>query len=115
MVDGPVVGRITGQALGFLAIAQPAPHERARRDDVRTLIAPFERDPFRRLRAHWIARDNPDQPGRRLHTAPTPTYLPGSVKVLSYRDDFDQYRHPERKALDPVDGKPCHPWTWGWS
>jgi predicted nucleic acid-binding Zn ribbon protein len=99
---------------GFLAIAHPEAHERARHGGPRCLIAPFERDPVRRLQAHWIDRDQPEQPPRRIHTASTPEYRAGSVAVLSYRDYFNLYRrHPESKALDPSDGKPCHPWTRG--
>ena len=99
---------------GFLTIAHPTAYERARPDGPRTLIAPFERDPVRRLRAHWIDRDNPDQPARQIHTAQTPQLRDGSLAVLSYRDYFDQYRrHPETKALDPTDGKSCHTWTRG--
>jgi hypothetical protein len=99
---------------GFLTIAHPTPHERARPGGPRCLIAPFERDPVRRLQAHWIDRDQPEHPQRRIHTATTPECRPGSVHVLSYRDYFDQYRrHPESKALDPTDGKPCHTWTRG--
>ena len=99
---------------GFLAVAHPTAHERARPDHVRTLIAPFERDPVRRLRGHWIDPHNPRQEPRRVHTAITPTIRAGSAQVLSYRDYFEQYRHhPETKALDPNDRKPCHTWTRG--
>jgi hypothetical protein len=99
---------------GFLTIAHPADYERARLNGVRTLIAPFERDPVRRLQANWIDRDNPDQPARRIRTESAPEYQPESVAVLSYRDYFDKYRrHPETKTLDPTDGEPCHPWTRG--
>ena len=99
---------------GFLTIAHPADHERASRDGVRTLIAPFERDPVKRVQASWIDRDHPEHARGRIHTATTPEYREGSTRVLSYRDYFDRYRqHPEAKALDPNDGKRCHPWTRG--
>jgi hypothetical protein len=99
---------------GFLIIAHPTPTERARPDGPRCLIAPFERDPTKRLQANWIDRDHPDQPARRIHTSGTPSYQDGSAHVLSYRDYFDQYRHhPEAKALDPTDGQRCHRWTRG--
>jgi hypothetical protein len=49
-----------------------------------------------------------------IHTALNLEYRPGRVAVLSYRDYFNQYRrHPEAKALDPKDQKPCHTWTKG--
>jgi hypothetical protein len=97
---------------GFLIIAHPADHERP--GGIRTLIGPFERDPVKRLHANWIDRDQPDQPARRIHTATTPEHREGSIQVLSYRDYFNRYRqHPESKALDPTDGKRCHPWTRG--
>jgi hypothetical protein len=99
---------------GFLTIAHPAPYERARQDGPKTLIAPFERDPVRRLQAGWTDRDRPNQPSRRIHTALNPEFRGGSVAVLSYRDYFNQYRHhPEAKALDPTDRQPCHTWTRG--
>jgi hypothetical protein len=99
---------------GFLIMAHPAVYERARAGGPRTLIAPFERDPARRLRAEWIDRDRPDRSPVRIRTAKSPEILPGSVAVLSYRDYFNQYRqHPEAKALDPADGRRCHPWTHG--
>jgi hypothetical protein len=99
---------------GFLTIAHPAPYERARPDGPNTLIAPFERDPVRRLQADWTDRDRPNESSRRIHTALNPEYRSGSVAVLSYRDYFNQYRHhPEAKGLDPNDHKPCHPWTRG--
>jgi hypothetical protein len=99
---------------GFLIIAHPAETERARPDGVRTLIAPFERDPVKRLHAAWIDRDHPEHHARQIHTSTNPEYRPGSTRVLSYRDYFNHYRHhPESKALDPTDGKRCHPWTRG--
>ena len=99
---------------GFLTIAHPSHTERARKDGGRTLIAPFERDPVKRLHANWIDRDHPDRPVRRIHTSTNPDYRPGSTRVLSYRDYFNRYRqHPESKAVDPADGKRCHPWTRG--
>jgi hypothetical protein len=106
--DKPYTGQV--KPWGFLTIAHPAPYERARQDGPNTLIAPFERDPVRRLQADWTNRNRPNEPSRRIHTAMTPEYRPGSVAVLSYRDYFNQYRqHPEAKALDPKDHKPCHP------
>ena len=99
---------------GFLTIAHPTSFERARKDGPRTLIAPFERDPVRRRQAHWIDRDRPNEASRRIHTSTQPEYRAGSFAVLSYRDYFNQYRqHAESKALDPTDGKRCHPWTRG--
>lgn len=99
---------------GFLITAHPAPHERARRDGPRTLIAPFERDPTRRLLAMWIDRDRPSEPPSRVHTSTTAEHRDGSTAVLSYRDYFNQYRnHPEAKGLDPTNGTRCHPWTRG--
>ncbi len=63
---------------------------------------------------NWIDRNCPNQPPRRIHTSQTPQLKPQSIAVLSYRDYFNQYRqHPESKALDPLDGKRCHPWTRG--
>ena len=94
----------------FLTIAHPADTERARGAGIRSLIAPFERDPVKRLHADWIDRDRPDDPPRRIHTASTPEFRNASTRVLSYRDYFERYRqHPESKALDPADGTRCHP------
>lgn len=99
---------------GFLTIAHPTETERARKDGVRTLIAPFERDPVKRLRSMWIERDQPERAAGRIHTSVSPEYRPGSIRVLSYGDYFNRYRqHPESKAVDPADGSRCHPWTRG--
>ena len=46
---------------GFLAMAYPTTHERARPDGVRCLVAQFERDPARRIAMNWIDRDHPEQ------------------------------------------------------
>jgi hypothetical protein len=110
--DRPYPGQV--KPWGFLNIAHPAVTERARHDGPRCLIAPFETDPAKRLQADWIDRDHPDRPACWIHTGEEAEYRTGSIKVLSYRDYFNQYRqHPESKALDPTDGKRCHPWTRG--
>jgi hypothetical protein len=78
------------------------------------LIAPFDRDPDRRAVTSWVDRDRPDQPGRLIRTVDLHEIRVDSVAVLSYGDYFQQYRqHPETKAVDPADGKPCHTWTRG--
>lgn len=98
----------------FLTIAHPTTHERARADGPTTLIAPFERDPVKRLQADWIDRDKPNQLTSRIYTSTTPAYREGKIAIVSYRDYFNRYRqHPESKALDPTDGRRCHPWTRG--
>jgi hypothetical protein len=98
----------------FINIAHPADTERGREGGPRTLIAPFETDPIKRIRAQWIDRDRPNKLPRQIHTSESVDYREGSIKVLSYRDYFARYRqHPEAKALDPTDGKRCHPWTRG--
>jgi hypothetical protein len=95
---------------GFLSLAHPAPHERAR--GVRCLIAPFERDPQRRAAMAWVDRDNSGT--SQIRTSRTPDFIDGTTAVLSYRDYFEHYRqHPESKALDPTDTAACHPWTRG--
>jgi hypothetical protein len=63
----------------FLAIAHPADTERARVNGAGSLIAPFERDPIKRLHADWIDRNQPGQPSCRIHTSATPEYRPGST------------------------------------
>ena len=98
---------------GFLCLAHPAPHERARPDKPGCLIAPFERDPEKRRAMAWIDRDHPEDPHRYIATV-----LHGlrhdHTAVLSYSDYFDNYRrHPETKTLDPTDNQPCHGWTRG--
>lgn len=99
---------------GFLILAHPTPVERARANGPRTLIAPFERDPTLRVQMRWTDRDRPDQPPTRIYTSTAPTLRSDATAVLSYRDYFSQYRqHPESKALDPTDGRPCHTWTPG--
>jgi hypothetical protein len=99
---------------GFLAMAHPHAHERARSGGSRCLIAPFERDPDRRAKMLWIDRDRPGQPGRLIRTDEVHEIRENSIAVLSYGDYFAQYRqHPEAKATDPADSKPCHTWTRG--
>lgn len=99
---------------GFLAMAHPHGYERARVGGPRSLIAPFDRDPDRRAVTAWIDRDRPDQPGRLVRTVGLHEIREDTVAVLSYGDYFQQYRqHPESKATDPADGKPCHTWTRG--
>ena len=99
---------------GFLVMAHPHAHERARADGPRCLVAPFERDPERREAMDWIDRDRPHESPRQIRTAGTYEIRPDSVAVLSYGDYFTDYRlHPEAKSLDPADRKPCHPWTRG--
>lgn len=108
----PYAGQV--KPWNFLAIAHPADTERARSDGAGSLIAPFERDPVKRLHADWIDRNRPDEPSCRIHTSASPEYRIGSTRVLSYRDYFERYRqHPESKALDPSDGKRCHTSTRG--
>jgi hypothetical protein len=99
---------------GFLAIAFPTTHERARPDGLRSLIGPFERDPARRLAMDWIDRDHPERPAGRIRTSEPHELHEDSAVVLSYGDYFEKYRlHPETKATDPTDGKTCHTWTRG--
>jgi hypothetical protein len=99
---------------GFLAVAYPVTHERARPDGLRCLIAPFERDPARRIAMDWIDRDHPERPGQRIRTSQPHALHGDSTVVLSYGDYFDQYRlHPETKATAPADGNTCHTWTRG--
>jgi hypothetical protein len=98
----------------FLMLAHPHAHERARRDGARTLIAPFELDPQRRLQLGWLDRTQPDHPPRRIRTDHPHETRDDSIAVLSYGDHFDNYRlHPETKALDPTDDERCHRWTRG--
>ena len=134
--DDPAIGRITATSTsdiktfarynhgkdyrhqikpwGFLCLAHPAPHERARPNGVGSLIAPFERDPKRRRNMSWIDRNDPATGARAIRTRDDREVIDGVTAVLSYRDYFDAYRrHPESKAADPSDGKPCHPWTRG--
>lgn len=99
---------------GFLAMAHPHIHERARPGGPRCLIAAFERDPDRRAQTLWIDRDRPHRPGQLIRTTHLHEIREDSIAVLSYDHYFEQYRqHPEAKALDPADGKPCHTWTRG--
>lgn len=98
----------------FLTLAHPHPHERARPDGPRCLIAPFERDPERRRTSDWTDRDRPGAPTQRIRTDRPYEIRTDSTAVLSYADYFDNYRqHPETKAFDPADGQPCHTWTRG--
>lgn len=98
---------------GFLCLAHPATHERARPGGPRCLIAPFERDPATRRALSWIDRDHPSDPPKTIHTADH-EIRNGEIGVLSYRDYFTAYReHPERKTTDPSDEEPCHTWTRG--
>ncbi|MDQ3182688.1 MAG: hypothetical protein M3Q62_03915 [Actinomycetota bacterium] len=97
----------------FLCVAHPTQTERAREDGFRVLIAPFERDPDKRLVADWIDRSHPASGPVKVRVDPSREIGEGSVAVLSYGDYFEDHRlHPEAKTLAP-DGHPCHPWTRG--
>jgi hypothetical protein len=99
---------------GFLTVAHPTVHERARADGPRNLITPFERDPDKRLQAAWIDRDQPVAAARRIRADNAIEIRDDSITVLSYGDYFEQYRrHPEAKALDSFDTCGCHAWTTG--
>jgi hypothetical protein len=74
----------------------------------------FELDPQLRLQLGWLDPAQPDQPLRRIRTDHPHETHTDSIAVLSYGDYFDNYRmHPEGKAIDPADTKPCHTWTRG--
>jgi hypothetical protein len=97
----------------FLSVAHPTRTERARRDGPKCLVAPFERDPVKRLQMPWIDRSDPQGGPVRIGVDDSPTIADSNIAVLSYGDYFEDYRlHPEAKMLAP-DGHPCHPWTRG--
>jgi hypothetical protein len=86
---------------------------RARKDGPKCLIAPFERNPEKRLEMKWIDRTNPRRGATSIRVDASREIKDCSVAVLSLGDYFDEYRpHPEIKALGP-DGKPCHTWRRG--
>jgi hypothetical protein len=77
------------------------------------LIAPFERDPAKRLEADWIDRADPRSGPRKIRVDPSRQIVDGTTAVLSFGDYFQEYRrHPELKSLGP-DREPCHTWTRG--
>ncbi|MBN2113691.1 MAG: hypothetical protein JW785_06140 [Acidimicrobiia bacterium] len=99
---------------GFLNIAHPDPIEVALPDGPRCLIAPYDRDPRRRMgRAWWFDRHRPDRQPRTIRTGHPEEQIDGEIAVQSYRDYFHTYRrHPEAKTAAP-DGNPCRPRTRG--
>jgi len=97
----------------FMLIAHPIRTERARKGGPRCLIAPFERDPKKRMELEWHDRGAPRGQTCKIRVDSSLRYLEGSVAVQSFGDYFGEYRrHPEQKMLGP-DGKPCRPWTRG--
>ncbi len=97
----------------FLLLAQPATTERGRKPRIRTLIAPFEREPEKRRQLAWTERAVAASRSWRIRVRGGITNTEEEILVLTYGDYFEEYRkHPEAKANGP-DGKRCHPWTRG--
>jgi len=79
----------------------------------RSLTAPLQSTPDRRLTTLWIDRHEPANTTYLARTGSTADQIPGTVPVQTYRDYFDEYRaHPEHKSLG-TDGERCHAWTRG--
>ncbi len=96
----------------FLMLAHVAPQPE--RKTPKCLLAAYEQDAARRLTAPWIDRDSPESKPHAITAGKTTARRPGATAVLTYSDYFDGYRqHPETKAADQADGRPCHTWTSG--
>ena len=72
-------------------------------------IAEFERDPGKWLSAGWMDRKT----GRPLKVGTGPTLPPDTLRLKTFGDVLEEYRHhPEPKSLGP-DGRPCDRQTVG--
>jgi hypothetical protein len=80
---------------------------------LKTLVAPFESNPAKRMRQVWFDRQDEIGTPHRVRMGSADHVIPGRVLVESYGDYFAEYaRHPEAKAAGP-DGDACKPWTTG--
>lgn len=94
--DRPYTSQV--RPFGFLLITQPDPFDTSS-GGPRSLVAPYESDPDRRLSQQWLDRGSDDGASWTIRTDRPDEHIDGSILVASYRDYFTSYRaHPESKA-----------------